>query len=275
MEGDFDNYNCALGNCNGGWAGTSFASPRWAGFTALVNQQAVEAGNAPTGGLGFINPAIYLIGTGSSYDSAFHDIAVGNNDTDNQPIWFNAVTGYDLVTGWGRANGQALIDALAGPQVPGFWIAASSATVNVNQSASGTTTVSVTDAGGFTGNVALAVTSTLPTGGTASWGTNPTSGISVLTLTASSTAPAGTATLTITGTSGSLTVTSTISLTVYAPNFTLSGPGTVNVGQGSLNAGYHWCPAKSLTESVDCRYRLSRYRSRMSEVPVEWAFSRT
>ncbi len=127
MEADFDNYNCSIQyGCGESWAGTSFAAPRWAGFMALVNQQAVEAGNAPLGGLGFLNPAIYPIGEGSSYDSDFHDIISGNNDTENQPVWFSAVTGYDLVTGWGSPAGQSLIDALAGPQTPGFWIAASS-----------------------------------------------------------------------------------------------------------------------------------------------------
>ena len=89
MEGDFDNYCCRIEyGCGGGWAGTSFAAPRWAGFMALVNQQAVEAGTAPAGGVGSINPAIYAIGEGPSYDSDFHDITSGNNDTDGQPVWY-------------------------------------------------------------------------------------------------------------------------------------------------------------------------------------------
>jgi subtilase family serine protease len=53
MEGDFDNYACEAHACSGNWAGTSFAAPRWAGFMALVNQQAVEAGNAPWEASGF------------------------------------------------------------------------------------------------------------------------------------------------------------------------------------------------------------------------------
>jgi subtilase family serine protease len=127
MEGDFDNYLCSTGyGCGGGAAGTSFAAPRWAGFMALVNQQAVEAGTAPLGGVGSINPQLYAIGAGSNYSSDLHDIVAGNNDTAGQPVWFNAVTGYDLVTGWGSPNGQNLIDALAGPQVPGFWLVSSS-----------------------------------------------------------------------------------------------------------------------------------------------------
>jgi len=168
MEGDFDNYYCVLGFCGEGAAGTSFAAPRWAGFMALVNQQAVEAGNAPAGGIGFINPAIYAIGAGTNYGSDFHDVTSGNNLTANQPVWFSATSGYDLTTGWGSANGQSLIDALAGPQVPGFWLAPSVSTLNVSQGASGTATIKVTGAGGFSDSVTLAVTTALPSGVTAS-----------------------------------------------------------------------------------------------------------
>ena len=235
MEGDFDNYLCSnAGGCAGGWAGTSFAAPRWAGFMALVNQQAIEAGTAPAGGIGSINPQLYAIGAGLNYSSDLHDITVGNNDTASQPVWFSAVTGYDLVTGWGSANGQNLIDALAGPQVPGFWLASSSGNVAIGQGASSSTTITISDAGGFTGSVSLAVTSTLPTGVTASWGTNPTSGSSVLTLTASSSAPAATATVTITGTSGNLTESTNVTVSVHPPSFLLSdSPGILSLNQGA------------------------------------------
>jgi hypothetical protein len=251
MEGDFDNYYCGTGSCAGDGAGTSFAAPRWAGFMALINQQAIEAGTAPQGGVGFINPAIYSIGEGSSYSRDIHDITVGNNKTYGQPTWFSAVTGYDLVTGWGSANGQYLIDDLAGPQVPGFWILASSSTVSIKQGASSSTTFTVTDAGGFTGNVTLAITSALPSGVTASWGTNPTSGSSVLTLAVSSSATPGTTTLTVTGTSGSLTATTTVALSIYGPSFTLSGGGVLNIGQGTSSTTYIYVnPQYGFTGSV-------------------------
>ena len=42
-----------------------------------------------------------------------------------------------------------------------------------------------------------------------------------------------------------------------------------------LNKFPHCCPATSRIGSIGCQYRLSCYRSRKSEVPVEWAFSRT
>jgi hypothetical protein len=87
--------------------GTSFAAPMWAGYMALVNQQAKENG---VGRAGFINPTIYALNTANydNYRSDFHDIATGGNHINK------AVEGYDLVTGWGSPN-SGLIDALAPP----------------------------------------------------------------------------------------------------------------------------------------------------------------
>ncbi len=226
-EANFDNYACNMGVCEGGWGGTSFAAPRWAGFMTLVNQQAVEANN-PT--VGFINPAIYTIGEGSSYNSDLHDIVNGNNCDGGTPCYY-AVTGYDLVTGWGSPNGQNLINALAGFAAPGFTLVASPSGLSIEQGALSTTTITVHDLGGFTDSVDMAI-SNLPSGVTAQWGTNPTTETSVLTLTASGTATLGTAYVTITGTSGTLVTTTTIALTVI-PNFALSAnPSILTIQQG-------------------------------------------
>jgi subtilase family serine protease len=232
-EGDFDNYACNLGSCADTWAGTSFATPRWAGFMALVNQQAVEAGNAPLGGVGFIDAALSQIGTGSDYSADFHDIQLGNNDTDDQTVWFNAVTGYDLVTGWGSPAGQSLIDDLAGKAVPGFWISSSAGTVNVIQGGNATATISVIDADGFSGVVNLAATSTLPSGVTASFSPTSTSSSSVLTLTTSNAAAQGSYPVTIAGTSGTITESTTFDLVIHGPSFTLSSGSILTVNQGA------------------------------------------
>jgi len=109
-EANTDNYLCDQGSCTGDYGGTSFAAPRWAGFLALVNQQVVANGNST---LGFINPTIYSIGKGASYNDVFHDITSGNNNNGDGES-YSAVVGYDLVTGWGSPNGQNLINTLAG-----------------------------------------------------------------------------------------------------------------------------------------------------------------
>ena len=93
--------------------GTSCAAPLWAGFTALVNQEAVAWGH-PT--VGFINPMLDKIASGPNYNACFFDITNGNNTSSGSPSQFFATPGYDLCTGWGTPNGQRLIDALAIPE---------------------------------------------------------------------------------------------------------------------------------------------------------------
>ena len=109
-EADFDNVTVKNGAYLSSFGGTSFAAPRWAGFIALVNQQAAEDGQAS---VGFLAPLLYHLGTVSSYSAIFHDVTSGCNP----PIagvgpGFCAGSGYDLVTGWGSPNGVATINAL-------------------------------------------------------------------------------------------------------------------------------------------------------------------
>jgi uncharacterized repeat protein (TIGR03803 family) len=96
-------------NQSGSFWGTSCAAPLWAGFTALVNQQATAKG-LPS--VGFLNPAVYAIGRGSAYGSCFHDITTGNNTNSCSTTGYFATPGYDLCTGWGSPMGSNLINAL-------------------------------------------------------------------------------------------------------------------------------------------------------------------
>jgi len=99
--------------------GTSASAPLWAGFVALANQQAEQAGLRP---LGFLNPRIYSIGLEAQYGSVFHDITTGNNTSTSSPTAFFAVTGYDLCTGWGTPKGINLINALNGSPSGFVWV---------------------------------------------------------------------------------------------------------------------------------------------------------
>ena len=126
---------------------------------------------------------------------------------------------------------------LGGALSPSFTLTASPLALTVVQGSSSSATISVIDAGGFTGSVTLSA-SVLPSGVTASFATDPTTGSSLLTLTASGTVPTGTSTVTITGTSGALTpATTSLRLTVNAKSggsFTLSpAVPTLSVVQGS------------------------------------------
>jgi uncharacterized protein involved in high-affinity Fe2+ transport len=103
---NFTFYTCAdQTTCQANaYGGTSFAAPMWAGYIALVDQQLAEQGKPA---IGFIDPTIYAQNVTSSYSTDFHDITSGTSGS------YSAVSGYDLVTGWGSPNGTGLINALA------------------------------------------------------------------------------------------------------------------------------------------------------------------
>src|SRR5579859_6623517 len=126
---------------------------------------------------------------------------------------------------------------------PNFSLSASPSSVSVTQGSSASSTITVTPSGGFTGSVTLS-NSALPSGVSATYGTNPTTGSSTVTFTASSTATTGTSTITITGVSGTLSHTTTISLTVNT-----AGGGATNL---IVNGGFETGSASpwSLTAGV-------------------------
>jgi cellulose 1,4-beta-cellobiosidase len=128
---------------------------------------------------------------------------------------------------------------------PSFTLGRSAASLSIAAGASATDTITVTDAGGFTGAVTLAA-SGMPTGVTTSFGTNPTTGSSVLTVSAAGTAAAGTFTLTITGTSGTLTAITTVAVTITT--------GGGNTGGGACHVGYtitnQWTPGFQVALSI-------------------------
>ncbi len=111
-------YCTAGSNCTGsggitggssGWltvGGTSAAAPMWAAMIALANQQAAKAGKNT---LGFLNPALYKIGSGSSYSKDLHDItASGSNDEGFNGGAYPVTQNYDMATGWGTFNAASL-----------------------------------------------------------------------------------------------------------------------------------------------------------------------
>jgi uncharacterized repeat protein (TIGR01451 family) len=107
-----------------GTGGTSCASPLWAGFAALVNQQGAAGGLPP---VGFLNPTVYAIGKSAAYTTGFHDTVLGDNTWFLSPNLFFAVPGYDLCTGWGTPAGTNLINALlAPPAAPSFVVISNS-----------------------------------------------------------------------------------------------------------------------------------------------------
>ncbi len=259
-EANTDNYFCANGSCQGGIGGTSLAAPRWAAFAALINQQAVA--NATAGGnnftVGFLNPTIYSVGQGASYGSIFHDITSGSNPSSaNPPLTCtypsfgclpsglqgaNAVTGFDIVTGWGSPNGPTIFnDLFPATSNANFALSASPSVLNLTPGGGSSSSITLNALNGFSGTAVLTVVipgapNGAPTGLTAALSASSIMAGTPVTLTVStaSSTPGGTYVVSVVGTSGGLTQTAYV--TVELPAFVglqASGGGDVSVNQGS------------------------------------------
>lgn len=98
-------YDSASGHCRGGscwqiYAGTSAAAPLWAALIALADQQRVAHGKPA---LGFLNPALYQLGSRGPGASPYHDVTIGGN------LYYPATPGWDYSTGWGTPDAARLV----------------------------------------------------------------------------------------------------------------------------------------------------------------------
>ena len=204
-------------------SGTSSVSIGYVG--GLTGSVSLSASNLPSGVQANFSPnSVNATGTVSVSFFVQSGTAAGTSTV--------TLTGTDGMI----SHSVTLALTIPGTATPSFTIAPTTSALTVVQGSHTTDTLTILPAGGFTGSVTLAA-SGLPSGVTAAFGTNPTTGSSLLTLTASSAAAAGTSTLTITGTSGSLTASTNISLTVnttQTPGFTLAtSASSVSLTQGA------------------------------------------
>ena len=211
------------------YGGTSFAAPMWAAFVALANQQLANNGQKP---LGFLNPTIYQQNVNAgTYAADFHDVKSGTSGS------YSAVTGFDLVTGWGSPT-AALITALTGPPAAGFSLSASPTSLSLTSGGTGgSSTITSTVTGGFNSAVSLSA-SGQPSGVTI--GFSPTSitgtGTSTMSVSVGSAVASGTYTITVSGTSGSTVETTTVTLNVTntTAGFALTAsPSSLTVARGA------------------------------------------
>ncbi|MEO6802019.1 MAG: protease pro-enzyme activation domain-containing protein [Granulicella sp.] len=162
---------CAFGSCTNGtyfqtsgsfnvFGGTSAATPSFAGILALIEQQ------LGGGRLGNINPTLYALAGGANYNSIFHDVMTGNNNspcTANTPncpnggqIGFSAGPGYDQATGLGSVDASVLAHnwTPGAPPTTGALLAATTTittTTTLPVTAGGTVALSVQVASGAAG----------------------------------------------------------------------------------------------------------------------------
>ncbi len=83
--------------------GTSASAPLWAGLIAVINAALGK-------NIGFVNPAIYHLGS-----SVFRDIVPRDGPADNSNsgvAGYPAKQGWDACTGWGSPNGVVLLEGL-------------------------------------------------------------------------------------------------------------------------------------------------------------------
>jgi subtilase family serine protease len=227
--------------------GTSASTPVFAGIVTLLNQYLGSSG------LGNINSTLYGLASAPS-TAAFHSVKGGDNDVYCQPgqpsgnpadvicpstgtsagiIGFSAAsadttTGYNLVTGLGSVDANALALAWKASLDPDFQFApppVNPAPVPAGQSTSTTLTISpITGSSALTVNFAPSNCTGLPTGASCSFnptsvyfdGTDPAPPV-VLTITTLATTPLGTQKITIVPTNSPSTSTS-VMLTVSATN---------------------------------------------------------
>ncbi|TMC96546.1 MAG: hypothetical protein E6J05_14020, partial [Chloroflexi bacterium] len=120
-------------------------------------------------------------------------------------------------------------------QAPDFSLSASPPSQTVTQGNGAGYNLSVTPIAGFAGSVTLSAGG-VPSGASATFSPNPTSGSSAMFVSTSATTPTGTYTLSITGTSGTLTHTINVTLVVQpapTPDYSLSAsPSSQSVTQG-------------------------------------------
>jgi pseudomonalisin len=213
-------------------AGTSAASPTFAGVMALVVQ--AKGGT----GQGNANAGLYPL-VNATHDP-FHATPSGNNSVPGV-VGFTAGGGtYNLATGLGSVDGALLVSAWGGGTNTGlnFALTPSATTGAVQAGKTAAFTLSVAESGA--GKNAVALTAKAPAGVTV--GFSPTSitpgTAAAVLITVAATASSGAQTITLTGTDGSGTQNVTYLLTVtLPPTITLTAAASsVSVVQGSSGA---------------------------------------
>jgi len=218
----------------GGTGGTSAASPLWAGFMALVNEQAASQGKPA---VGFINPAIYAIGKGprTIYTNCFHDVTAGNTFNSQNPNRYLATNGYDLCTGWGTPMGSNTMMALAGVGTNDFVFYPSQAVFPLAAGASASGTITLTRMNGLAGTASFSI-SGLPSAITASVSPVTTTNSALFNVATTSNTVPGNYSAVLRGTVGGITHTVALTFVVSRP---IPGESPVSLAQNYNRIGIY------------------------------------
>lgn len=196
---------------NGSWyviAGTSAASPSFAGILALVVEKQAGVGQ------GDANPTLYaFVDAGTS---PFHATPSGNNSVPGVTGFVATGAAYNLATGLGSVDANLLVNGWPKPASakPGFTIKTSVASESLVQGKSASFTIAVTGTGGFTGSVSFSATTPSGISVTFSPVSVKAGASTAVTITAAKTAKVGPESFVITAVSGSGTSTNTETATM-------------------------------------------------------------
>ncbi len=215
-------------------AGTSAATPAFAGLMSLVGQKAGAR-------LGNVNPTLYALAAKQSTGGAavFHDVTTGSNTVPGVS-GFSATPGFDAATGLGSVDANMLVTHWgdASTPTPALQLSVDPMSASVTAGTSVSVTVKVAVSGGFNAPVLLS-TGTLPSGLTASLSTTtvaaPGSGSATLRLTATAQMLAASYSVTITAAGGGITQTLSLPVTVTPVCSFSINPKSVSVSAASGN----------------------------------------
>jgi subtilase family serine protease len=210
-------------------AGTSAASPSFAGLMALVVQ--VKGGV----GQGNANPSLYALSNASR--SPFHTTPSGDNSVPGQTGFTASGAQYNLATGLGSVDAAALAGAWGGvtsKTTIDFGLAASTSGATVLAGKTTTFALHVTESGAGSNKVSLSATAPSGVSGSISPSAILPGTTATVTATAASAMTAGVNNIVITGSDSTGTQSVTYALTVTPlPTLTLNaGPSTASMVQG-------------------------------------------
>jgi hypothetical protein len=106
-------YVVTYQNSNWYFAGTSAATPLFAGITTLLNHYLMANGHLSQAGLGNVNPTLYLLA--DKIPSVFHDVTNGDNvvacEVGSPDCSTTGTMGYSATPGYDEATGLGSVDA--------------------------------------------------------------------------------------------------------------------------------------------------------------------
>ena len=193
------------------------------GTSATFDQETAFQGNCTT------NPCRWGDYSGASPDPNNTGVVWGSNQLID--------TGFFGFAQWTTRNFAVSTGPVAAPD---FRMAVTPASQTIVVGNSTSYTVTITPAGGFSGQVSLSV-SGLPSAANGTFNPNPATSSSNLAVSTASTTPAGTYPLTIMGSSGTISHSTPATLVVNgAPDFSLSAsPGSRSVGGSVTSTTYN------------------------------------